>query len=84
MERWREEKRLPWEGAVCPVAERTAYKEAIWISHHLLLGSETDVDQIVEAIAKIQANVDELLRADHQLIKIKEMNRAERPRYENV
>jgi dTDP-4-amino-4,6-dideoxygalactose transaminase len=73
---------LPWRGAHCPVAERAAYKESVWLPHQLLLGSEGDVEQILEAVVKIQRNVDELLRAQHRLIEIKEMNRAERPRYE--
>jgi len=71
---------LPWAKARCPVAERAAYLESVWLPHQLLLGSEQDVDEIVEAVAKIQSNVDELLRADNRLIELKQMNRAERPR----
>ncbi len=70
---------LPWAKTRCPVAERAAYLESVWLPHQLLLGSEHDVDQIVEAIAKIQNNVDELLRADHRLIELKQTNRVERP-----
>jgi dTDP-4-amino-4,6-dideoxygalactose transaminase len=70
---------LPWAKTRCPVAERAAYLESIWLPHQLLLGSEQDVDEIIEAVVKIQSNVDELLRADHPLIEIKTMNRAERP-----
>lgn len=70
---------LPWAKTHCPVAERAAYVESVWLPHQLLLGSEQDVDQIVEAVAKIQGNVDALLGADHRLIEIKQMNRAERP-----
>jgi dTDP-4-amino-4,6-dideoxygalactose transaminase len=73
---------LPWAKTRCPVAERAAYLESVWLPHQLLLGSEQDVDQIVEAVAKIQSNVDELLRADHALIEIKRMNRADRPHVE--
>lgn len=73
---------LPWAGADCPVAERAAYKESVWLPHQLLLGSEQDVDAIIEAVVKIQTNVDELLRAEHSLIDIKAMNRAERSRFE--
>ena len=71
---------LPWAKTRCPVAERAAYEESVWLPHQLLLGSEQDVDQIVEAVEKIQNHVDELLHADHPLIDIKRMNRAERPR----
>jgi transposase len=52
--------------------------ESVWLSHQLLLGSEADVNQIVEAVEKIQSNLNELLHADHELIRIKQMNRAER------
>jgi dTDP-4-amino-4,6-dideoxygalactose transaminase len=70
---------LPWGKTQCPVAERAAYVESVWLPHQLLLGSEQDVDQIVEAVEKIQSNVDELLRADHRLIEIKKRSRVERP-----
>ena len=70
---------LPWAKTQCPVSERAAYLESVWLPHQLLLGSEQDVDQIVEAVAKIQSHVDELLRVEHPLIEIKKMNRAERP-----
>lgn len=73
---------LPWKDAHCPVAERAAYEESVWLPHQLLLGAEADVDQIIEAIDKIHRNVDELLKAEHQLIEIKQMSRAERPRFE--
>lgn len=72
---------LPWQHMHCPVAERAAYAESVWLPHQLLLGDEGDVEQITEAIEKIHRNVDELLRADHRLIEIKGMNRAERPRF---
>jgi dTDP-4-amino-4,6-dideoxygalactose transaminase len=71
---------LPWAKTRCPVAERAAYLESVWLPHQLLLGSPGDVDQIVEAVAKIQNNVDELLRVDDRLIEIKQMSRVERPR----
>lgn len=73
---------LPWAKTRCPIAERAAYVESVWLPHQLLLGSEQDVDQIVEAVEKIQRNVDELLKAEHRLIEIKQTNRAERPSIE--
>ncbi len=44
----------------CPVAEKAAYDESIWLHHSLLLGSEADVNDIAEAVAKIRANAEEL------------------------
>lgn len=73
---------LPWANTYCPVAERAAYTESVWLPHQLLLGSEQDVDQIVEAVEKIQSNVDDLLRAKHELIERKQLSRVERPRQE--
>ncbi len=70
---------LSWANAHCPVAERAAYEEAVWLPHQLLLGDEGEVDSIVEAITKIHDNLDELRQAEHHLIEIKGMNRAERP-----
>jgi dTDP-4-amino-4,6-dideoxygalactose transaminase len=74
---------LPWAKTRCPVAERAAYVESVWLPHQLLLGSDEDVDEIVEAVAKIQSNVDELLRADDELIARKQMSRVERPRQQS-
>ena len=72
--------RLPWADASCPVAERAAYDESVWLHHSLLLGSEADVDDVGEAVAKIRANPDELRRAEHPLVALKATNRAVRDR----
>lgn len=44
----------------CPVAEKAAYDEAIWLHHPLLLGAERDVEDIVQAIIKIRSHIPEL------------------------
>lgn len=72
--------RLPWAETRCPVTERAAYEESVWLHHQLFLGSEKDVDNIVEAIEKVRGNVAELLTAEHRLIELKSMNRADRDR----
>jgi hypothetical protein len=72
--------RLPWEGTFCPVAEKAAFEESVWLHHRLLLGTEADVDSVVEAIAKIRATVDELRTAEHRLVRLKSMSRALRDR----
>lgn len=38
----------------CPIAEHACHAEAIYLSQNLLLGDRSDMDSIVEAIAKIQ------------------------------
>ena len=37
----------------CPVAERAAYEESVWLPHQLFLGTEQDVDDIARAIEKV-------------------------------
>ncbi len=44
----------------CPVAEKAAYEESIWLHHSMLLGGEQEVTDIVDALAKIKANTGEL------------------------
>jgi len=48
--------------------------------HPLLLGPERDVDDIVEAVWKVQRHASELVSADHPLVSLEGMNRAERER----
>jgi L-glutamine:2-deoxy-scyllo-inosose/3-amino-2,3-dideoxy-scyllo-inosose aminotransferase len=43
-----------------PVTERACAEEAIWIRHNMLLGERRDMEDIVEAIRKIQRHHDEL------------------------
>ena len=66
----------------CPVSERAAYVEAVWLPHHLFLGTRKDTDDIADAILKVCENVDELRDLKHPAIESKAMSRAERPRIE--
>jgi dTDP-4-amino-4,6-dideoxygalactose transaminase len=43
-----------------PVAARAAYQESIWLPHPLFLGSESDVEDLVAAFAKVQAGASAL------------------------
>jgi len=45
---------------LCPVAERACAEEAVWFEHRLLLGDKGDMDDIVEAVGKVQSYQDEL------------------------
>jgi dTDP-4-amino-4,6-dideoxygalactose transaminase len=58
------ESRVAW----CPNAERAAYEEAVWLPHQLFLGDGADVDQIVEAIAKVRLHAGELHGFEHPAI----------------
>jgi dTDP-4-amino-4,6-dideoxygalactose transaminase len=48
---------------LCPVAERACAKEAVWLEHRLLLGSNKDVEDIADAIEKICEHIRELVAA---------------------
>lgn len=45
-----------------PVASKAAYEEAIWLHYPYLMAGKEKLDQIIEAVAKIKANADELVR----------------------
>jgi len=62
----------------CPEAERAAYHEAVWFSHHLFLGGKENVDSIADAIFKVLENIEEVRGLDHKAIKTQGMSRAER------
>jgi dTDP-4-amino-4,6-dideoxygalactose transaminase len=66
----------------CPVSERAAYEESVWLPHHIFLGSRKDTDDIAAAVLKVCANIEELRGLKHPAIEVKAMSRAERPRVE--
>jgi dTDP-4-amino-4,6-dideoxygalactose transaminase len=66
----------------CPVTERAAYEEAIWLPQFLLIGKDEDVDDIATAVAKVMRNIEALTGADPALAGLKGMSRAERPKHE--
>jgi L-glutamine:scyllo-inosose aminotransferase len=72
--------RLPWRETRCPVTEKAAFEESVWLHHRILLGTKADVDSVIDAVSKIRGNVDELRRAEHRLVRLKSMSRAERDR----
>jgi dTDP-4-amino-4,6-dideoxygalactose transaminase len=66
----------------CPVSERAAYEESVWLPQFLLIGEESDVRDIADAVAKVAANLEALSKADPKLAGNKALSRAERPRTE--
>jgi hypothetical protein len=44
----------------CPVAERAAFKQMIWLPHEIFLGEESDVDDLCDGILKLREHIDEL------------------------
>jgi len=45
----------------CPVAERAAYREMIWLPHEVFLGTTADIDDLCDGIVKIREHMDELV-----------------------
>jgi len=43
-----------------PIAHRAAHHETIWLPHELFLGTERDVDDLVQAFAKVRTHADAL------------------------
>ncbi|HVP00828.1 MAG TPA: DegT/DnrJ/EryC1/StrS family aminotransferase [Bryobacteraceae bacterium] len=68
----------------CPVSERAAYHEAVWLPQFLLIGEDHDVDDVAAAIAKVLGHAGELASADPSLAGAKAMSRAQRPRKERA
>jgi dTDP-4-amino-4,6-dideoxygalactose transaminase len=68
----------------CPVSERAAYREAVWLPQFLLIGEDRDVDDVLSAMEKVLRGADELSAADPSLAGAKAMSRAERPRKERA
>lgn len=66
----------------CPVSEHAAYREAVWLPQFLLLGDNSDVDDIASGVAKVIGNLDALAKADPALAGLKAVSRAERPKLE--
>jgi dTDP-4-amino-4,6-dideoxygalactose transaminase len=66
----------------CPVSERAAYVESVWLPHHIFLGSRKDAEDIADGVLKVCENISELRGLKHPAIDRKGMSRAERPRVE--
>lgn len=62
----------------CTVAVRAGYHESVWLPHQLFLGTEVDVNDCLNAVRKIRANVDELVGYEDRSIEIQGWSRAER------
>jgi dTDP-4-amino-4,6-dideoxygalactose transaminase len=73
-----------YSGVKCPVSERAAYEEAVWLPQFLLIGDDQDVDDIAAAVAKVMRNFNDLECADPSLAGVKAMSRAERPNKERA
>jgi hypothetical protein len=68
----------------CPVSERAAYEESVWLPHFLLLGDEQDALDIARAVEKVVSNLGELAKADPKLAGLKACSRALRAKMERL
>jgi len=68
----------------CPVSERAAYDEAVWLPQFLLLGEEADVRDIAQAVEKVVSNLADLAKADPKLAGLKAASRALRAKLERL
>lgn len=76
------EKAVEYESVRCPVSERAAYEEAVWLPQTVLIGSEEDVRDVARAVEKVCANLEVLASQDPKLAGAKAMGRAQRARFE--
>jgi len=71
-----------YSGCHCPVSERAAYEEAVWLFQFCFIGDEEDVRDMARAIEKVATQLDALAAADPSLAGVKAMGRAQRARFE--
>lgn len=71
-----------YSGTHCPVSERAAYEESVWIFQFTLIGNEEDVRDVARGVEKVVANLEVLSRQDPKLAGGKAMGRAQRARFE--
>lgn len=68
----------------CPVSERAAYQEAVWLPHYVLLGGEADVQDIARVVEKVVLNLGDLAKADPKLAGLKACSRGLRAKMERM
>ena len=78
------EQAVDYKQVECPVSERAAYDEAVWLPQFLLIGDDGDIEDIAAAVAKVMRNLDALKNADPALAGLKALSRAERPKHERA
>ena len=68
----------------CPVSERAAYEEAVWLPQFLLIGDESDAQDVVRAVEKVVSSLGDLAKADPKLAGIKACSRGLRAKMERM
>ncbi len=75
---------MDYSACRCPISERAAFEESVWLPQFLLIGSESDVQDITRAIEKVVSNLGELAKADPKLAGLKACSRALRTKMERM
>jgi dTDP-4-amino-4,6-dideoxygalactose transaminase len=75
---------LDYTRTSCPVAERAAYEESLWLFQFCLIGEEEDTLDVARAIEKVASNLEALSRQDPAMAGVKAMGRAQRARVERA
>lgn len=52
---------IDYQSLSLPVCEKACNEEAVWLAQSVLMGTESDMEDVVHAIAKIRQNLDELI-----------------------
>jgi dTDP-4-amino-4,6-dideoxygalactose transaminase len=75
---------MDYSACQCAISERAAYEESVWLPQFLLIGSESDVQDVTRAIEKVVSNLGELAKADPKLAGLKGCSRALRAKMERL
>jgi dTDP-4-amino-4,6-dideoxygalactose transaminase len=75
---------MDYSSCQCPVSERAAYSEAVWLPQFLLIGEPQDVEDVVRAVEKVLSQLKQLAQADPKLAGLKACSRALRARMERM
>jgi hypothetical protein len=78
------EQPMDYSQCSCPVSERAAYDESVWLPHFVLLGEETDALDVARAIEKVVSHIGDLAKADPQLAGLKACSRGLRAKMERL
>jgi dTDP-4-amino-4,6-dideoxygalactose transaminase len=62
----------------CPVSEKAAYEESVWLPHHLFLADRDLMDFIADSIARVVAQRRELSSLEHPRVAWHSLSRAAR------
>ena len=75
---------MDYSQCYCPVSERAAYDESVWLFQFVLIGDEEDVRDVARAVEKVAVNLETLAAQDPSLAGVKAMGRAQRASVERM